>query len=305
MKNPNEKMLLYIAMADAYAKACEYVKHDDGRFVAEKCLKFEGYQKHPNFAEPAGFYTDDAEMSVANAKVLIAHYFPFSPLQFADAYVGEFLRGKKRKGYSHVFYDMLGTFENGADFLRKIKPFSVQNGAAMRAVPFGVLRHRDQVLAAATLQATLTHNTSDGIFSARLVALMSHYTLYSNQPLHDIDSYCCSNIPKEDRYRYAHVFKEPWYGPVQETERTLAVNTAHAALWILKEAVSLRGIMERILAAGGDTDTIAAICWGIASARMMNEPLPDFFIRDLEGGRPETGAQYLLAIGNELIRLYF
>jgi ADP-ribosylglycohydrolase len=67
---------------------------------------------------------------------------------------------------------------------------------------------------------------------------------------------------------------------------------------------SLMEILKWVLECGGDTDTVAAIAWGIASCRYQKELLPEFFERDLEGGNPETGAAYLRDLGDELMMLY-
>ena len=66
MRNSNPNMLLYIAMADAYASAVEY-----NNTLREECLKFERYHAHPTHGNLPGTYTDDTEMSVANARVLL------------------------------------------------------------------------------------------------------------------------------------------------------------------------------------------------------------------------------------------
>ena len=64
-------------------------------------------------------------------------------------------------------------------------------------------------------------------------------------------------------------------------------------------------MLEQIIQWGGDTDSVAAITWGIASARYKdNSFIPEFMVRDLEGGNADTGATYLIALGTRLMEKF-
>ncbi len=76
--------------------------------------------------------------------------------------------------------------------------------------------------------------------------------------------------------------------------------TAHAVHTLLTTNNSLMDIMRQVIEWGGDTDSVAAIAWGIASARHQDEVLPDFFEHDLEIGRP-YGKIYLEEMGTRLM----
>ena len=306
MRNSNPNMLLYIAMADAYAAAVEYGRFPESNTLREECLKFQRYLAHPTHDNPPSTYTDDTEMSAANTKVLLQHDEPFSPLMFAEAYVNEFRRGGCRNGYSRGFQAILERVRTGAELLKELKPDSNKNGAAMRSVPFGVLPTVDEVLNVATLQARITHDTPEGRFSARAVALMSHAVLYEDAVfLPDLGEYCKKHLPKDDQC-FGYVFDEPWSkGPVKGVPgASVAITTVHAVVDVLARKNSLMGIMRRIITWGGDTDSVAAIAWGIASARYQDEKLPAFMLRDLEGGNAKTGAPYLRILGEQLMYKY-
>ena len=305
MLYPNPKMLLYIGMADAYAAAAEFVERH--RFdVYDACLKFEGYVAHPTHGLLAGTYTDDTEMSVANARVLIDGRYPYGLLDFADAYVAEFAYGGRRKGYARGFQAFLEQVKSGNQFLAMIRPHSDKNGAAMRAVPFGALPEVWQVLHAATLNAMLTHDTPAGLFSSRAVSLMSHYALYEPGPLDKLEEYCLHNLPVADAREFGHVFasRRP-DGPVEwHGTKSVAVDTVHSVVELLRREKTLMGMLRQTIEWGGDTDSIAAIAWGIASARLQHESLPGFLSRDLEGGDPRTGAPYLEKAGADLMAAF-
>ena len=95
----NPKLLLYIAMADACAAAVEYISFPEHDEIYRQTLEFRGYVKHPRHNMEVTQYTDDTEMSLANARVLIGQEPPYTRLMFANAYVEEFERGGRRNGY--------------------------------------------------------------------------------------------------------------------------------------------------------------------------------------------------------------
>ncbi len=253
-------------------------------------------------------------MNCANAQVLLKHGHRPTVRDFADEYVREFRSGGERPGYAQGFYSVLREATNGADLLRKVRRYgntSTKNGACMRAPVLGVLPTVRSVLDAATTQARVTHDSSEGRFSARAVALMAHYAMYHYGPLENVGDFCVDHLPDEDLH-FMNILFDPWEGPVQsDPSRGLPVSiaTVHAAHHIietemLKPVPSLMGMLEQVIQFGGDTDTVAAVVWGIASSRFQNEALPDFLFQDLEGGSEKTGLKYLQRIGTLLMAQY-
>jgi ADP-ribosylglycohydrolase len=305
MHHPNPKLLVYIAMADAYAAACEYIRLPKDQSTLDQALQFKGYGSHPRHKDRPGTYTDDTEMSAANARVLLMEK-PFLPLDFATAYVDEFNRGGRRKGYSKGFRAFLESVRDGEAFMAKIHPNSTKGGAAMRSVPIGVLPWTTDVTEIATLQARITHDTPEGRFSARAVALMAHFAMYDEARLETLPRYLDQHLPAEDK-RFSGSYHNVWPTgqPVVGTiYKPVSLATVQAAMTAIVRHASLMEILKWVLECGGDTDTVAAIAWGIASCRYQKEILPEFFERDLEGGNPETGAAYLRDLGDELMMLY-
>ncbi len=300
-------MLLFIGIGDAFAAGVEYVDNHKNPELIKRALEFEEYVQHPTHSDLfPGAYTDDTEMSVANARVLVEHDFPYNNLMFADSYVREFLRGGGRKGYSRQFQSFLEGLKSGEEFLARINPNSNKNGAAMRAVPFGVLRTIGHVLEVAELQAKITHNTPEGIFSSRVVALMSHFSLYEDGPLSDLPDYCRSHLPSDSVKIFNKVFTSRWPNSAIDSRLygSVAIATVHAAIDALTHQKTLLDMMRQIINWGGDTDTVAAIVWGIGSARLRNEEIPDFMESNLERGNENTGAKYLRGIGKVLMEKF-
>jgi ADP-ribosyl-[dinitrogen reductase] hydrolase len=288
VKNPNIHMLVRIAQGDAYGMAVEYIKpeHEHIRTMA---LRFERYGRHPVHKLRAGQYTDDTQMSIGVAEVLLGK--TRTREDFAEAFVRCFKRDV-RDGYARHFQAFLETVKDGADFLSRIHPDSDKNGAAMRAVPIGVLWKPEQVIETATVQAKLTHDTEGGVGAAVIVAMLSHYALHESAPF--------ANFP-EWLKAYTSVGVEEWDGSAV-TGPDVGMRTARAVWTLCKREGSLIDIARTAITWGGDVDSVLAIAWGIASTRMREPPLPAFFDDGLEAG--SYGRRFLLELGTKLMVAY-
>jgi ADP-ribosylglycohydrolase len=312
VKHRNDLMLLRIAQADAYAMAREYVKTVDFPEHVAECLKLERYLAHPSYHKlPAGTYTDDTQMSIAVAEVLTiaASDGPKAPQGLLDAttwaaaWFYSFKRDP-RDGYSRHFQAILEAATT-PDHLRQLMvPNSDKNGAAMRSVPLGVIRRPQELVQVAGLQASTTHATWGGINSSIAVALMSHFALYDRRSFTSMLGWGIHHCPAFEHFR------EPWVGPVQADSDDgkglgVGMNTAWAVHTLLTTETSLMGILKQTIKWGGDTDSVASIAWGIASARYPNEALPEFLERDLEAKTTSTyGPTYLRQLGKQLMETY-
>jgi ADP-ribosyl-[dinitrogen reductase] hydrolase len=292
MKHPNPDLLVRIAQGDACGMATEFISLPEHRATKEAALRLDAYGQHPTHHEVrAGHYTDDTQMSIAVAEVLLGHDPP-STERFADAFVACFKRDP-RKGYSRGFQVLLESVGSGAELSKRIRADSDKNGAAMRSVPIGVLPDPERVVEIASLQARITHDTEGGIRSAVAVALMSHYALWTDAPLSEVRSWLETRMPD------APIPKTPWSAAVAGDE--LGWKTAMAALTLVESRSSLLDIARTAIDWGGDTDSVLAIAFGIASTR-LREPLPRFFDDDLERG--PYGRTFLADLGAALMKRF-
>ena len=299
-------MLLRIAQADAYAAATEYIKLPRDEGVQSAALQFDRYLKHPTHSLRAGQYTDDTQMSVAVAETIIAqtlvHGQKFkcaylSREAFADSFVRCFKRDR-RDGYARGFQQLLDTVCTGGELLSKIHPASDKNGAAMRSVPLGVFKSPEEVVRVAEAQAKITHDTPGGILSSQIVALMSHFALYSSSPMELGAVAAFLSIMLPSKLEMVATLLPRWSGPV--VGPSIGMKTAHAVFDLVTSGKTLMDILRQTIEWGGDTDSVASIAWGIASSRDLG-PVPDFLERDLE---PEGkfGADFLKQLGDQLMR---
>jgi ADP-ribosyl-[dinitrogen reductase] hydrolase len=305
MLHPNPSMLLRIAQADSYAAATEYIKAPRDKALHDAALQFICYLKHPTHSLRPGQYTDDTQMSIAVAETLIAQTlvhgqkFRCSYLTreaFADSFVRCFKRDR-RDGYSRSFQQFLETVSTGGEFLDKINPTSDKNGAAMRSVPLGVLESPEEVALVAEVQAKITHDTPGGILSSQIVALVSHFALYSGSPMEPGAVAAFLSIMLPNKISQIATLLPRWDGRV--TGPDIGMRTAHAVFDLVTSGKTLMGILRQTIEWGGDTDSVAAIAWGIASARDA-EPVPDFLEHGLEPGG-KYGVGFLKDLGAQLM----
>lgn len=284
-------MLLRIAQGDAFGMACEF-RTDN----LKAALEFDRYIRHPEWGPEAGYYTDDTQMSIAVAERLIDRQLSSSgdgslrltKEALAEAFVQAYKRDP-RPGYAVKFQAFLDSVSSGTEFLLKINPESDKNGAAMRSVPLGVILHEPKLLEVAATQASLTHNTEGGITSSQMVALASRFAMYESAPLTEIFTYIGD---------WLHLNNLRWEGgPV--VGPNLGMLTARAAITLVIGEPNLLSIAKKAISWGGDTDSVLAIAWGIASARKDGAELPEFFHRDLENG--PYGRDYLTGLGENLM----
>lgn len=277
-------MLVELAIGDAYAAAFEFV---DREFTRDHQLG--DYARHPRHEGEPGRYTDDTQMSIAVAELIVGTA-PFTRENLADSFVQAFQRDR-RTGYARGFYEFLSGVKDGADFLARIRPDSDKNGGAMRAVPMGVFARVEDVVEKSTLQARLTHDTTEGTTAAVAVALMAHFFLYGLGARQELPAFLATYSPGPP-------WAEPWSGRVD----VKGYSAARAALRIVLEHDGLSAMLDQAVRFGGDTDTVAAIALGVASCcREIRNDLPQRLLMGLEAGT--YGREFLRDLDRQLLSL--
>ncbi|HYE17928.1 MAG TPA: ADP-ribosylglycohydrolase family protein [Tepidisphaeraceae bacterium] len=277
-------MLIELAIADAYGAGFEYVKDE----IVRTRNTLAGYVQHPRHPLPPGSYTDDTQMSIAVAEVLVEG-LPWTPEVLAERFVTAFKRDP-RNGYAQGFYHFLQSVTGGADFLARIKPDSDKSGGAMRAAPVGVLPTIAEVIDYAARQAALTHDTPDGRNAAAAAALMSHYFLYRLGPRRDLGHFVAAHVPG--------AWAEPYVGKVKET----GWMSVQAAVTAVVASDRMSDLLRRCVDFTGDVDTVAAIACAAASASdEVEQDLPRHLFDGLENG--PYGRDYLIDLDRRLLAL--
>jgi len=269
-------LLFEIAIGDAYGAGFEFCDREK----ITNCNTLEKYVPH-ELGILAGHYTDDTQMSIAIAEVLLSEA-SYSTDVFAAAFVGAYKRDP-RQGYAKGLQGLLELCEDGADLMRRISPESRRNGAAMRSVPLGLIADKHVLVAAAMEQARVTHNTTEGILSSQVVALMAHTLLYDNASLVDLPG----SILKQTGF----VLRDDWNAEVECD----ALQTLHAVNTALQANRSMSALLRACINLGGDVDSVAAIAMGLASLTPeYTADIPASLLSCLENGN--YGSIYLRQI---------
>lgn len=279
-------MLLEMAIGDAYGACFEYASRD----VIDRFNDLSGYPSRSNGYDDrlSGAYTDDTQMSIAIVEAMFSGENWTKELlarKFVEAY-----KRDPRAGYARSFGQFLGEVEGSEQFLAEIDPRSDKSGGAMRATPLGLIKNLNKALKACSLQASVTHNTVDGINAALASTAMAHYFAY------DLG-------PKEELGRYLEtVVDGQWSIPWTAQVGAKGWMSVRAAITAVQEEDSLSGLLKRCVNFSGDVDTVATIAVASASlSEQFAKDLPQCLVDDLEAG--EYGGSYLEALDKKLLSI--
>lgn len=277
-------MLLEGAIGDAYGAGFEFAS----RQKIENLNNLTQYETHPAYEEIHGKYTDDTQMAIGLAELLIEKS-AWTPLNIANKFVEVFQRDARR-GYSKRLYRILSEVKDGQDFLNTIIPNSTRNGSSMRAYPLGILISETDILKKCNIQSQITHNTPAAILSSQAIALTCHYFTYQKGKKADLLEYLSD--------MQSHRWSANWTGEVKVD----ALETIPAVLTLLINENSLSGLAKKSVNLGGDVDTVASLTLAIASMSMeFDNDLPKWMFTDLENGT--YGLDYLKHLDEQMVGL--
>lgn len=197
-------------------------------------FEFNNYRKKDfEFFSKECFFTDDSIMSLAIAKALME-----SKKDYSDC------------GYGLNFFDWI--FYNP-------KPYnSFGNGAAMRISAVGFLsKDLEEAVKLSDIVTGVSHNHPEGIKGARAIACCI-YLARTGKSKEEIKEYVIKNYYnidfKLDEIRDSYEFNET------------CQNSVPQALEAFFESTSFEDAIRNAISIGGDSDTIGAICGGVAQA---------------------------------------
>jgi ADP-ribosylglycohydrolase len=273
-------MLFEIAIGDAYGAGFEFCPRE--KIV--RCNDGLNYQAHER-GIPAGRYTDDTQMSVAVAELLLHDDAPDGDA-FADAFLAAYRRDP-RPGYSSHFAVLLEACTSGVELRARLPRGSRRNGAAMRSVPLALIDDLARLRRVAHAQASVTHDSDEGRLSSLVVGLMGHALLHERAPIAD--------LPRLVEARAGFALRDDWTGEVACD----AIETLHAVNTALQRHRRLSDLLRDCVEFGGDVDSVAAIALGLASlSPEVVADIPAALAAKLEDG--DYGAGYLRALDARL-----
>ena len=301
---PGARLLLGMAIGDAFGARFENLKRGEIQLADQEGV-YQGRNQ----------YTDDTQMAIGIAELLISGN-PFTGENIADALLKAYRRDP-RQGYSQLTKRMLEEAEHGKAFLQFLTDEELKrrksDGAAMRALPLGMLADREAVIRSSINSAAIIHGHPDALAATVGIALISHERYHHKAPFPDI----VRNLPKiipsltrEGRVYLDRVISGDYspdtilgeyvsYG-VPYTESLILFGAVIAIL--TKFGENPGEALLRSVELGGDTDTTASIVLGAALIYPGAGTLPLTLVKDLENG--EYGRDYLITLGNELTKRF-
>jgi len=277
-------MLIEAALGDAYGAGFEF---RDAPFIQQN-NRVEAYWPHDWFSEIQARYTDDTQMAVAIAELVLEHD-DWNEELVADKFVETFHRDKRR-GYSSRVYNALDTSRNGRDFLKIIDKNSGGNGSAMRAYPIGLLPDVQQVMHFAEVQASVSHNTHEGIVCAKRIALAAHYFRFDLGEPSELPHFLNDTLRENEVYEVT--------APIDMR----GFPTTRAVVRLASEHHQMKACLQAGVGYGGDTDTVAALCMALLSLKKQAvNDLPAWLYEQLENG--PFGRDFLLTLDQKLLKI--
>ena len=198
------------------------------------------------------FPTDDSIMSLAVAVAILESYTDFSNLSEKTV---EYMQLIGRKyphcGYGHFFKQWI--------FSDDPQPYdSYGNGAAMRISAVGYAANSIEEVKKLSHSITqVSHNHPEGLKGAEATAI-AVFMAKNGSSISEIKDYMTKHYYSEnstlDEIRLTYKFNESCQGTVPQ------------ALQAFYESTSFEDAIRNAISIGGDSDTVAAICGGIAGA---------------------------------------
>lgn len=290
-------LLLLCAIGDALGAGCEYADEK-----IPEVLNFTGYIQHPTHTGlKPGMYTDDTQMSLALAELMIEE-----DTWDADKILKKFYLCYKRDprdGYSRGFQKILDNSPHVEGLKQNLKGNSDKSGAAMRAAVVGLYKNEDDVFLRTVEQASVTHHSKIGISSALIVAYSAHALYYKKVAFNfqSLMDYLKSKIGDllyiDEEIRYPLPLK------AEEKIQSKGYWAPCAAITDMFEefAKNSNGCLKQVrklISRGGDTDTACAIMMSLLACAKDKLYVTKELYEGLENGG--YGRDYLINIDNQL-----
>ena len=204
------------------------------------------------FFEKHCFFTDDSVMSLAVCDALLeSNKDPETLEQCTIASMQRIGRQYPRCGYGELFFDWIMS-ENP-------KPYnSWGNGSAMRVSGCGFAGDSlEEVIQLSRIVSSVSHNHPEGIKGAEATAV-ALFLARQKTPLHEIKKYI------EDTY-YVLDFTIDSLRPTYRFDVSCQ-GSVPQALEAFFESSDFESAIRNAISLGGDSDTLGAICGGVAEA---------------------------------------
>ena len=246
-----------------------------------------------------GYYTDDTQQSIAIANHMLSNN-PITQYDYIHMF-NDIYRKDIRGGYSSRMNELFSkdhanTYDLLTDAAKMIPRNS--NGCVMRCLPHGLYPTIEKVKQASIIQTATTHPTIDCMIASQTVSLLAHYwyhKMYRNITSKD---FLCQHIGIMNYYNV----KDAWRGEMLPCN---ALQTASVCLNLVGDMAygGMSDLLKSSVAMGGDVDSSAALCLGLAAlSGIYPNDLPEELFDNLENNT--YGRDYLIELDSKLIDMF-
>jgi|GEM_PF-628323 len=297
-----------VAIGDAFGVGIEF----KSRFWMAENVKFDQFvnvwKDGKNNILP-GTYSDDTEHTIGVVEALLSDD-TFSEELLLAKFIQEYENDKQAKGYPRDGHGSIEDWYTGRKTIAEVRAAQVSrsdpgNAPVMRAVPLAFVP-RKNLLPYCTINANSTHPHELGRLGSYLTALTAWHFLREDgdagnliqflianfddaeikQTLQAIDELPAPYELSEDDYLFLHG-EQPL--PYIKWDKNIyglpcaCLKTAYNAVYVLRHSWSPLDALRISINMGGDVDSLAAVCVGIATGRYGLRSLPKFLLEKTEG----------------------
>ncbi len=220
-------------------------------------FEFSNYRKKDfELFSPECRFTDDTVLTAALASTLLL----YPVIADEDAFKADLASNYRSYALTYPSGGYGGRFLHWI-LAGDLQPYnSCGNGSAMRVSPAGwYARTLEEAEHVGELSAVVTHNHPEGIRGAKATAA-AVWLARSGYSKGDIKRHMSSYYPQAEKLSVRRLMqvRDPWDETCQ--------GTMPVALCCFYESENFEDAIRNSIAVGGDSDTIGAICGGIAGA---------------------------------------
>ncbi len=298
-----------IVFGDAFGVGVEF----KSRFWMPKNVHFDNFvnvwKGGQNNISP-GTYSDDSEHSIGLIEALLSDE-PFTAELLLRKWKAEYDNNKAEKGFGRDGHGSIEAWYKGEKTIDEVRKEQASredpgNGPVMRAVPLAFINretlydycvinadstHPHPLARQATLLTALTgwhFLREDGNAEQLMEFLLSYFapSLETKRLLEAIDALPAPENLTEEDYLILHGVQPlpfiKWDKEIYGLPCAV-MKTALNAVYILKHRTNAFDVLKTSILMGGDVDSLAAVCTGIAAGKYGLDSLPQNLLLQTEG----------------------
>ncbi len=297
-----------VAIGDAFGVGLEF----KSRFWISENVHFDKYMNEWNAGKNTivpGAYSDDTEHTIGVVEALLSKQ-NFSEELLLDKFKLEYDNDKKIKGFPRDGHGSIEKWYKGEMTIEEVRKVQAGredpgNAPVMRAVPLCFVP-KMSMYPYAVINANCTHPNENAKRASVLTVLTAWHFLRDEGEPDDLIAFLLGHVADEklkvllnkvdtlpeqhnlskDDYLFLHGVQPLPYVKWDSNVYGMpcaALKTALNVVYVLKHCISAFDALKSSILMGGDVDSLAAVCTGIAGGKYGLDSIPKFILEQTEG----------------------